>query len=85
MPYPTQFPTATNSDGASILDISQNQITVLKPTGEFIWTRLQRGVAVEDAISELAALTNTGRDVVALGTHRFLERLAAEQLFDLKR
>lgn len=79
---PSRFPTVTNPDGASILDISRNQITILNPTGEFIWTRLQRGDAIENIIRELAQLTNTSEDTVALGTRTFLEQLAAEHLIN---
>ena len=76
----SKFPTATNSDGASIMDISHNQITVLNPTGEFIWTRLQRGQAIEDVIRELAELSNTSQVVVARDAQRFLDQLAAQHL-----
>lgn len=79
-----KFPTAINSDGASIMDISRNQITVLNSTGEFIWTRLQRGESIEGVIRELAEQSNTSPDVVARDTQRFLDQLAAEHLLNLQ-
>jgi 6-phosphogluconate dehydrogenase (decarboxylating) len=82
MSLPSRFPTAINSDGASIMDISRNQITVLNRTGEFIWTRLQRGESLEDVIRQLAEQSNTGPDVVARGAQRFLDQLAAEHLLN---
>jgi hypothetical protein len=78
-----QFPTTSNSDGASILDVARNQITVLNPTGEFIWTRLQRGEAIEDIIDQLSEQTNTDVDIVSRDTRRFLGLLAAEHLLVL--
>lgn len=82
MSRPSRFPTAINSDGASVMDISRNQITVLNSTGEFIWTLLQRGESIENAIRELAEQSNTSPDVVARGAQRFLDQLAAEHLLN---
>jgi len=76
----SSFPTAINPDGASIMDISRNQITVLNSTGEFIWTRLQRGETIENVICELAELSNTSKDVVAADAQKFLDQLAIEHL-----
>jgi len=77
---PNQFPTTANHDGAAVLDISRNQITVLNSTGAFVWERLQQGYPVHQIIQNLAAESQTDPSIVECGVRAFLDQLRSERL-----
>jgi hypothetical protein len=43
-----------NEDGAAILDIGQDSISTLNPTGACVWQGLDRGESVETIVANLA-------------------------------
>jgi hypothetical protein len=77
---PTRLSTVVNQDGAAVLDVSRNQITILNSTGGFIWDRLQQGQTVEQVIDDLAIESNTDPLIVKGDVIAFLEQLKADDL-----
>lgn len=77
---PANLRYATNRDGAVILDVSNNAITPLNSTGAYIWQRLERGMLLDDIITELARETDTDREIVAADVGRFMENLKSQRL-----
>jgi len=79
---PNEFPTTTNCDGATVLDVSRNQITVLNSTGAYIWKLLQQGWSVHQIIQSLAAESKTDPSIVERGVRAFLDQLRSERLIE---
>ncbi len=77
---PADFPTTGNHDGAAILDLSRNQITVLNSTGGFVWQHLQQGWSIEQITQRLAIETDTDPLIVDRGVQVFVEQLRRERL-----
>ncbi len=78
----SRFPTAIDSDGASIMDISRNQITVLNSTGGFVWDCLQKGMTVDEAVDALTSETGASHEAIAPDVYSFVNQLRAEHLFE---
>jgi hypothetical protein len=77
---PANLRYATNRDGAVILDVSNNAIIPLNSTGAYIWQRLERGMLLDDIVTELARETDTDREIVAADVGRFMENLKSQRL-----
>ena len=77
---PVDLRFVANRDGALILDTPQNAMTPLNSTGAYVWQRLERGMALDDIVTELANETNTDRERVAEDVGRFLENLKSRRL-----
>ncbi len=73
---------ATNQDGATILDALKGQMITLNPTGAYVWDKLSRGMSVEETIVALAIETNTDEQLVADDVRSFLTELATKGLLD---
>ena len=77
---PSSLRTIVNSDGAAILDLSHDSITMLNSTGGFIWKKLQDGCSVEEVISELTRESNMDRTIIECDVVTFLGQLRANDL-----
>lgn len=53
-----------DQDGAVILDIPRNTMTILNPTGAYVWQRLKQGKAIDSIVADLAL--EAGMDIVAV-------------------
>lgn len=77
---PDHLKSVVNRDGAVILDTPRNSMTPLNSTGGFVWERLQRGIPLDDVITELSHETSTDRSIVDADVRRFLEELQSRNL-----
>jgi hypothetical protein len=68
-------------DGGVILDIPQNTISTLNSTGAYVWERLERGMAIDAIVSELALETGTDPAIVHRDVEIFLDDLKSKHLF----
>jgi Coenzyme PQQ synthesis protein D (PqqD) len=69
-----------NQDGAAILDIDRNKISMLNSTGSFVWQALERGEPLETIIADLALETGEDAIVVDRDVRGFLESLQQKNL-----
>lgn len=69
-----------SQDGAAILDIENNSITTLNPTGSFVWQGLQRGESVDEITARLARETGEDPDSIAKDVKHFFEELKKQKL-----
>jgi len=67
-------------DGAVILDIPNNAMSTLNSTGAYIWQRLQRGLLLNEIVSELARETGADEDLVAADVDEFMNQLKSKRL-----
>jgi hypothetical protein len=67
-------------DGAVILDIPNNAMTTLNPTGAYVWERLERGMTLAAIVAQLASETGTDEAVVANDVDAFMEELKSKHL-----
>ena len=67
-------------DGAVILDIPNNAMSTLNSTGAYIWQRLQRGLLLNEIVSELARETGADEDLVAADVDEFMTQLKSTRL-----
>lgn len=65
----------SDSDGATVLDLRNNLILGLNPTGAFVWERLQRGLQFEEIVDALVEATNAERFNVEADTRAFIGEL----------
>ena len=69
-----------SQDGAIILDIKNDIILTLNPTGGYVWERLQQGMHLDDIIRGLAGDTGMELSVVERDVHHFLEELESKHV-----
>jgi hypothetical protein len=69
-----------NEDGAVILDIAQDSMSTLNPTGAYVWQRLQRGETIEAIIANLASETGEDHLLVERDVREFVAELQQKQL-----
>jgi hypothetical protein len=67
-----------SQDGAIILDIKNNTLLTLNPTGGYIWARLRQGKCLDDIICDLARDTGMALAVVERDVDHFLEELKSK-------
>ena len=67
-------------DSAVILDIPRNAMTTLNPTGAYVWQRLERGLSLNDIVTELARDMHIDEAVVATDVDAFMEELKSKHL-----
>jgi Coenzyme PQQ synthesis protein D (PqqD) len=77
---PTNLKHVVNSDGALILDALRNAMTPLNSTGAYVWQRLERGMLLEDIVTELANETGADRARVAVDIDHFIDDLKSRHL-----
>ncbi len=77
---PEHLRSIVDQNGAVILDIPNNAMTTLNPTGAYIWQRLERGLSLEDIVSELAHDTGTDATVIAGDVDEFMNQLKSKHL-----
>lgn len=69
-----------SQDGAAILDIENNSITTLNPTGSFVWQGLQRGESVDEITAQLARETGEDPGAIAQDVKHFFVELEKQKL-----
>ena len=69
-------------DGAVLLDLPRNAITILNATGSYIWERLQNGMSLEGIIQALAHDMGADESVIARDVDEFMEQLKGRRLID---
>lgn len=69
-----------NDDGAVILDIEHDSISMLNPTGAYVWQGLQRGETLEIIIANLARDTGEEPVLVNRDVREFLQELKRQRL-----
>lgn len=67
-------------DGAVILDIPANAMTILDSAGAYVWARLQRGLQIDAIVRELAQETGADESAVAKDVEGFVEQLKSRHL-----
>jgi hypothetical protein len=67
-------------DGAVILDISRNSMTMLDAIGAYVWNRLGNGLSLDAIVAELARDTGADQERVAKDLDEFMEQLKARHL-----
>lgn len=72
--------TVVSEDGAAILDIENNSITTLNPTGSFVWQGMQRGESIDTITARLAQETGEDPDSIAKDVKHFFEELKKQKL-----
>jgi hypothetical protein len=77
---PPHLRSIVDHDGAVILDTPNNAMTPLNSTGAYVWERLERGMALDDIITELAQATSTDRTIVGTDVNLFMEELKSRRL-----
>lgn len=80
MTHPMSLRAVVSQDGAAILDIENNSITTLNPTGSFVWQGLQRGDSVEDITTQLATATGEDPSLIAPDVRQFFSELEKKNL-----
>lgn len=80
MTHSMSLRTVVSQDGAAILDIENNSITTLNPTGSFVWQGLQRGESVDEITARLARETGEDPDSIAKDVKHFFEELKKQKL-----
>lgn len=76
----THLRTIANQDGAAILDIDRNRISMLNSTGAIVWQALERGEPLETIIAHLARETGEDAAVVDRDVRGFLDSLKQKDL-----
>lgn len=76
----TSLQTIANEDGAAILDIDRNRISMLNSTGAFVWKALEHGESLETIIANLARETGEDLAVIDRDVRRFLDSLKQKDL-----
>ncbi len=76
----THLQTITNQDGAAILDMDRNRISMLNSTGALVWQALERGELVDTIIANLARETGGDFAVVDRDVRKFLDTLKQKHL-----
>jgi hypothetical protein len=69
-----------NEDGAAILDIENDSISTLNPTGAYVWQRLESGKSVDSIIASLARDTGEESALVERDVRDFVEELKQKHL-----
>jgi coenzyme PQQ synthesis protein D (PqqD) len=69
-----------NEDGAAILDIENDSISTLNPTGAYVWQELQRGESIDTVITSLARETGEEFTLVDRDVREFAEDLKQKHL-----
>ncbi len=72
--------TIVDQDGAVILDIRNDTMLTLNPTGGYVWNKLQQGRTVEEIISDLARDTGVDPLLVEQDVRNFLDQLRSKHL-----
>jgi hypothetical protein len=67
-------------EGATILDISKDELTTLNSTGGYVWMRLRKGDEVEKIVADLAEETSQDPSAIRDDVHEFIEQLAEKHL-----
>jgi len=67
-------------DGAVILDIPNDTMAMLDPTGAYVWQRLQLGLQIDAIISELIRDTGVDEEVVVRDVNTFMDQLESRRL-----
>jgi hypothetical protein len=69
-----------DQNGAVILGISQNEMTILDSMGAYVWGRLTDGIEIEEIVASLVAQTGAASDVVRTDIYEFVGRLVDKGL-----
>jgi Coenzyme PQQ synthesis protein D (PqqD) len=77
---PPHIRSIVDPDGAAILDIQQNVLITLNPSGAYIWSKLQAGKPVDEIIAELSRDTGEAVSVIQRDVQSFITQLIAKQL-----
>ena len=72
--------TVVNDDGAVILDIEHDSISMLNPTGAYVWRGLARGDMLETIIANLALDTGEDSSMVERDVLEFIDDLKKRRL-----
>jgi Coenzyme PQQ synthesis protein D (PqqD) len=72
--------TATNQDGAVLMDISQGQMYSANPTGSRIWQQLIEGRSPEQIAEEIVGDFGISREQALNDVNDFVQQLEARQL-----
>ena len=76
----SRLKSVVSNDGAAILDIENNSISTLNPTGAFVWKGLEREQSVEMIVAELAKETGASIDQVDCDVRAFVQQLREQKL-----
>jgi len=79
-PATTQLKVVVNDDGAAILDIENDSISTLNPTGASVWQGLQRGESIDTIIASLARETGEEFALIERDVRAFIEDLNQKHL-----
>jgi hypothetical protein len=72
--------TIVDQDGAVILDIRNDAMLTLNPTGGYVWNKLKQGRTIEETISDLARDTGVDPLTVERDIRDFLDQLRSKHL-----
>jgi len=76
----TKLKVVVNDDGAAILDIENDSISTLNPTGAYVWQGLQRGESIDTIIASLARETGEEFALIERDVRAFIEDLNQKHL-----
>ncbi len=70
----------SDQDGGVILDLRRGTISLLNPTGAFVWERFRAGLTSRQIVLELAKATAMAEEAVAGDVFEFLRQLGRAHL-----
>jgi len=76
----SQLRTIVDQDGAVVLDICNDAMFTLNPTGGYVWGKLQQGRTIEEITRDLACDTGVDPLVVEQDIRNFLDQLRSKHL-----
>lgn len=71
-------------DGATILDMEQDLMIALNPSGAVVWQGLENGESVEAIAERMASQAGADRSIVEADVRAFMEELRGERLISDK-
>lgn len=80
----TQPSYVSDEDGAAILDVEQGLISVLNPTGAYVWQGINRGEPIETIVANLSRDTGVELCIVRKDVRAFVATLKEKRLLSLQ-
>jgi hypothetical protein len=77
---PQNIRSIVDHDGAVILDIPNNTMTMLDSTGAHVWRKLQSGLQIDAIIAELVRDTVADEVMIARDVAAFMDQLKSRHL-----
>jgi hypothetical protein len=77
---PKNIRSIVDHDGAVILDIPNNTMTMLDSTGAYVWRKLQSGLQIDAIIAELVRDTGADAVMIARDVAAFMDQLKSRHL-----